>query len=90
VPTLHESLGEAGFDLQTWIALFAPRGTPANRIARINADVQSVLAQPEIRASLENASLEPVAQSAAWLANEMRQESAKYADIVRRTRISLD
>ncbi|MSQ55399.1 MAG: tripartite tricarboxylate transporter substrate binding protein, partial [Betaproteobacteria bacterium] len=47
VPTVAE-FGYAGFDAIFWIGLLAPRGTPDAAIARINAEVNAVLKDPDI------------------------------------------
>ena len=48
VPTFIES-GLPGFAVESWIALFAPAGTPRPIIDRLQRDVAAVLAQPEVR-----------------------------------------
>jgi tripartite-type tricarboxylate transporter receptor subunit TctC len=48
VPTLHES-GFEGFDLVLWNGLYAPAGTPAPVIARLNAALREALAEPAMR-----------------------------------------
>ncbi|HSV80554.1 MAG TPA: tripartite tricarboxylate transporter substrate-binding protein [Ramlibacter sp.] len=46
VPTLAETF--AGFEYTGWNGLFAPAGTPADLIARVNRDLEAVLKQPEV------------------------------------------
>jgi tripartite-type tricarboxylate transporter receptor subunit TctC len=46
VPSLSETF--AGFEYTGWNALFAPAGTPADVVARVNRDVEAVLRQPEV------------------------------------------
>lgn len=46
IPSLAETF--PGFDYSGWNALFAPAGTPAAIVARVNRDVESVLRQPEV------------------------------------------
>jgi tripartite-type tricarboxylate transporter receptor subunit TctC len=48
VPTIAES-GVPGFDYNLWVGMFAPAGTPAELVERINKDVQRALASPEIK-----------------------------------------
>lgn len=48
VPTINES-GYKGFDARTWFGLLAPAGTPAPVIARLNTEINKVLAMPEVR-----------------------------------------
>jgi tripartite-type tricarboxylate transporter receptor subunit TctC len=51
VPTLHES-GLQGFDVSAWHGLWAPKGTPKNIIAKLNAAAIDALAVPTVRARL--------------------------------------
>ena len=51
VPTVAES-GVPGFDYNLWVAMFAPAGTPADLVERINRDVLRVLATPEAKERL--------------------------------------
>ena len=46
IPTFQEA-GVPGYEVIQWSGIVAPRGTPAGRIARINAEVNRVLALPE-------------------------------------------
>jgi tripartite-type tricarboxylate transporter receptor subunit TctC len=48
VPTINES-GYKGFDARTWFGLLAPAGTPAPVIAKLNTEINKVLAMPEVR-----------------------------------------
>ena len=46
-PTLDES-GQRGLDVTIWLGLFAPVGTPASIVARLNAEVNKVLQSPDV------------------------------------------
>ena len=48
VPTIAES-GLPGFDYNLWVGVFAPAGTPADLVEKINRDVQGALATPEMK-----------------------------------------
>ena len=56
LPTLAES-GYPGFEALAWNGLFAPAGTPPDVVARINADVNAVLADPAVREALSRQGL---------------------------------
>src|SRR5881398_1639949 len=51
VPTVAES-GLPGFDYNLWVGVFAPAGTPADLVDKINRDVQGALATPEVKERL--------------------------------------
>jgi tripartite-type tricarboxylate transporter receptor subunit TctC len=48
VPTIAE-LGWPGFDVFTWTMLYAPAGTPADRIEKVRAEVDRILAMPDVK-----------------------------------------
>jgi tripartite-type tricarboxylate transporter receptor subunit TctC len=51
VPTIAEA-GLAGFNVDNWHTLFAPRGTPREVVARLNAELNRVLSAPEVKQQL--------------------------------------
>ena len=64
VPTLAET-GIKGFDVSTWYGLFMPAGTPAAIVSKVNAEVNHLLAMPEIRDAILAQGAEPQAMSVA-------------------------
>jgi tripartite-type tricarboxylate transporter receptor subunit TctC len=57
VPTMTEA-GVPGVDIDNWWAILAPAGTPADVIAKYNADINTMLADPEIKAKLDAQALQ--------------------------------
>jgi len=53
VPTVSES-GLEGFDGRTWAGVMGPKGLPRPVLERLNAEIQKVIALPEIRTRLED------------------------------------
>ncbi|NBS40084.1 MAG: tripartite tricarboxylate transporter substrate binding protein [Betaproteobacteria bacterium] len=51
VPTIAES-GLPGFEAATWLAMLAPAGTPAAVVARLNKELNQILAMPEVRETI--------------------------------------
>ena len=49
LPTLNEA-GVPGYEVTSWYAMYVPAGTPAPLITRLNADIATVLALPDIAA----------------------------------------
>jgi tripartite-type tricarboxylate transporter receptor subunit TctC len=89
VPTLVES-GLAGAVVEGWWALYAPAGTPAPIVARLNALVNASLAEPATRAELERQGLEVMGGTPEDLAALTRTELAKQREIAQAARISVD
>ena len=90
VPTIAEAQGPANYELQTWVALFAPHGTPKAIVNKINADVARVLQEPEFRERLAAVGFEPMIQSPEDMQKLIAADSVKYGAIVKAMNISLD
>jgi len=82
VPTLAES-GLAGFEATSWFALFTPKGTPAEIIAKLNAEVRNALSSPELKKRVEDLGGEVRLMSPNELMDYVRQEHEKWAKVVK-------
>lgn len=80
IPTFTES----GYKIQgdTWYGLFAPAGTPADMIARINGIVTAALKTPELRDKIVALGMQPTGTSAAELRDIQQRDSAYWAPAV--------
>jgi tripartite-type tricarboxylate transporter receptor subunit TctC len=82
VPTLGETF--AGFEYTGWNGLFAPAGTPADVVTRVNADVELVLRQPEVsQRLLALGSIAEPRMSVAEFDAFMRGERERWARVVK-------
>ena len=90
VPTVAEAGGPQGLDVNSFVVLVSPKGLPADVSARINADVQKVLADPEIKARFNTFAFEVLN----WSPDEIRKQadikSRIYGKLVARKNISLE
>jgi tripartite-type tricarboxylate transporter receptor subunit TctC len=89
VPTIAES-GLAGFEAVSWYALLAPAGTPREIVTKMQADFARVLQMPDIREKLVAQGGDPVGNTPEQLAAQLKSESARYADIVKRANIKAE
>ena len=87
---MEEAGGPPGLEVDSWLALLAPRGTPPEVVRRVNADVNKVLADPDMLARMQLLGFEPFPLTPGELAELIRTDAAKYADLVRRTGASAD
>ena len=89
VPTVAEAAGIAGFDITLWMGFFAPRGTPKEVVARLNADINRILAEHDVKQKLleQGADVSPISvnQFAAFVKTEREkfQTIIKDADLTR-------
>jgi len=90
VPTVAEAGGPAGFELKAWVALFAPHGTPPAIVAKMNADVAKVLAEPDVKERFAGFGFEPYAITPGEMTASMAADSTRYGDIVKRANIAVE
>ncbi len=90
VPTVAEAGGPAGFEVNSFVSLVAPKGIANDVKAKINADVLKVLADPEVKARYNTFAFETIT----WSPDDIRKNAdAKhkiYEQLVKRKNISLD
>ena len=89
VPTVAEA-GLPGFSYTLWGGLFAPAGTPADVIERLNRDVNTVLATPELRARLEGDNMAVPKNTPAEFADYVRSEAVKFEKLVKDADLKLE
>lgn len=82
VPTIAES-GLPGFEYNLWVAMFAPAGTPADVVEKINRDVQRVLREAEVRERMSALGAEAMTLSPAEFDKFMRAEMDDAAKVVK-------
>ena len=85
IPTVAES-GLPGFDVAPWFGALARAGTPAEVIAKLNAEMVRILGLPDIRDNLVNVQgMTVIAGTPEAFARHIEQETARWARIVRET-----
>jgi tripartite-type tricarboxylate transporter receptor subunit TctC len=89
VPTIAES-GYPGFEANTWYGLLVPTGTPTPVIALLNAEVNRVLATPEVRARLASEGGDTLGGSPERFAAFLAAEHAKWGRVVRESGVRVD
>lgn len=89
LPTIAES-GFSGFDISTWYAYWAPKGTPADIIEKLAASAAQALKNPEVIAKYEAMGAEPVGSTPAQFAAYVESEAKKWNDIVKKSGAKLD
>jgi tripartite-type tricarboxylate transporter receptor subunit TctC len=89
VPTSGEQ-GLAGLDVNSWVGLMAPAGTPRAIINRLNQEIVKVLARPDVRAAIEKNGAEPAAVGPADFARFLSAESTKWGAVVKKANVKVD
>ena len=89
VPTIAES-GVAGYESILWFGLLAPAKTPRSLIARLNAEVQRVLGEPETRTRWIPMGLEPRPTTPAQFERLVAEDTATFTKLARAGNIRAD
>jgi tripartite-type tricarboxylate transporter receptor subunit TctC len=89
VPTVAEA-GYPAYALDTWTGFFAPAGTPAQTIDRLNGEIAAALASPAVQAHLAATGAQSVVTSPAEFAAFLRAEWVAYGTLVRKLHLSVE
>jgi tripartite-type tricarboxylate transporter receptor subunit TctC len=65
------------------VGLFAPKGVPADILAKLHAEVAKILAEPDVRKRFADAGAEVGGMSSAVFAERIRKDAARYKEVVK-------
>lgn len=88
IPAIAETL--PGYETYTWNALFAPKGTPPEVVAELNAAAAAAMADPAVAARMKEFSAEIVASTPEALSEHVKAEIAKWTPVVEEAGISME
>jgi tripartite-type tricarboxylate transporter receptor subunit TctC len=90
IPTVAES-GLPNYEATTWFGLFATAGTPQPIVTKINAEVTTILADPQFREKfLAPQMFEPMASSPEEFADYIKAQRRKWAKVIREQKLSIE
>jgi tripartite-type tricarboxylate transporter receptor subunit TctC len=85
LPTMIES-GIPGFEMSSWQAVYAPKGTPRPIVQRLNAEIVRALKQPDVQAKLsDQLAMEIVGSTPEELRDFMAKEIPRWAELVKKS-----
>ena len=87
LPAISETF--AGYEAVSWYGLFATAGTPAAIVQRLYGAIESMVKRPEIVDKMTVLGIEPEGTPPAVFARQIRDESAKWAKIIKLARVPL-
>ncbi|OGA54118.1 MAG: hypothetical protein A3G24_01545 [Betaproteobacteria bacterium RIFCSPLOWO2_12_FULL_62_13] len=88
LPTVAES-GVPGFDVIAWYNLFAPAGTPRRIVDQLNAEVNRMLQQAEVRERFRTLGVAPLGGTPGALGNYLKFEVARWSKLIKAAGIEL-
>jgi tripartite-type tricarboxylate transporter receptor subunit TctC len=89
IPTMAEA-GYPGWDTSTWFGIMVRAGTPADTIARLNAEAVRALAAPDVRERLAATGATIVGDSPTEFAAFVKAEHERWGEVIRRAGIRAD
>ena len=90
IPTVAEELGLADYEVDSWVALFAPAGTPEPIVARMQKEVARVVRLAEVRQRLLEQTADPVGSTPEELGRVVSTELKRWPDVIRRAGIKAE
>ena len=89
IPAISEA-GVPGYETNAWGGLVVPRGTPRAIVLKLNAEVNKALQSPALRERYAAIDAEPVGGTPEQFAEYVRRETAKWADVVKKSGARVD
>jgi len=89
VPTMKEQ-GLPRLEIYTWYGSFAPAGTPAAAVAKLNGEINAVLQQPDVRDLLAKQGMNPAGGPPERLGDLVKDELARWNRVVKAAKIQAD
>jgi tripartite-type tricarboxylate transporter receptor subunit TctC len=89
VPTIAETV--PGYEASVSFGLFAPAGTPADIIKKVNADVEQIVNDPDFQKKyLERFAVQPIPRSLDAFADYLRKDSAKWGEVIKKSGVTIE
>jgi tripartite-type tricarboxylate transporter receptor subunit TctC len=89
VPTVAES-GYPGFDVALWLGIFAPKGTPAAVIKRLESELNAIGKMPEVKEQLERSGAEARSSTSSELGKLVKSDIAMYHKVIKAAGIKVE
>lgn len=90
IPTVAEALNLPDYEVDSWVALFAPAKTPQTAITRMQKEVARVLQLPDVRRKLIEQTADPVGSTPEELQRIVRAELERWAEVIAKAGIKGD
>ena len=88
IPTVAETL--PGFEANGWFALFAPAGTPAEIVNKLNAEVNRILDQPDVKQRYAGLGAITVGGPPEKLRDQVKAEVERWGELIRATQMKVE
>lgn len=89
LPPIAEA-GVPGYEITPWGGYAVPAGTPKPIVARLNTELNKIVALPSVRERWIAVGIDPVGGTPEYFTEHLRKETAKWADVIKRTGAKVD
>jgi tripartite-type tricarboxylate transporter receptor subunit TctC len=83
VPTLEEAAGLPGFEMSAWQGIVVPAATPKEIVAKLNAEINKAVQNPDLRLRLAAQGAEPLGGTSEQYAAYIRAELERWSSVVK-------
>jgi tripartite-type tricarboxylate transporter receptor subunit TctC len=90
VPTVAEAGGPANFEVAAWVGFYAPKGTPASAITRINSSIAKGLADQEVKDKFAGFGFDTFTSNPQDMPKLTEADSKRFQDVTKRAKISIE
>lgn len=87
-PTVDETL--PGYELGVWYGAFGPKGLPKDIAHRLNAEINKIVALPEVREKMAAIGVEVVTSTPESFTKKLQQDTAKYTKLIHDLKITAE
>ena len=89
VPTLQEA-GVPGIAIGTWFGLLAPAATPKDVVQKLNTEIVKIINTPDFKKQMLDIGAEPIGNKPDEMAKQIKEETEKFAGLVKAGKVTLD
>jgi tripartite-type tricarboxylate transporter receptor subunit TctC len=89
IPTVEES-GMTGFDFASWYGLWGPKDMPADLVARIQSEVVKIVNHQDVKERFAKLGFEPIGTTSDYFAKFIKDEMARYEQIIKAANIKAE
>ena len=82
VPTVAEA-GVPGYEATIWLGIMAPAGTPKEIVDKLNAEINKVIARPDVKEAWAKQGAVPMVMTPAEFDKYLRADIEKWANVVK-------
>jgi tripartite-type tricarboxylate transporter receptor subunit TctC len=89
VPTMNEA-GLKDFNIGTWFGVLAPAATPKDIVAKLSTEMVKVIQSADFKKRMADIGAEPIGDTPEQMAKQIKDETEKFAKLVKQANVTID